>query len=194
MKNVHRKQRAKDNQSISRKKEIDEIHAEFQKRFPDEKACFDALFRERVVLGTMICLFCPGAAISHRKGSRKVKCESCKRRFSLTSGTFYAELRLIRDWMMYGVFLEHGVVLNSNEFAQIAEVSYDSAWRISHKHWVVVENEMPTDIESVASAEFLQVFARRSRETPKGSIRLPKKPELRINLLQIKMINRSWIV
>ncbi len=167
MKNVHPKQKSKDNSSMSRKQEIDGIHSEFQKRFPNEKACFDVLLKQRIVLGTMRCLFCSGVAISHRKGSRKVKCESCKRRFSLTSDTFYADLRLIRDWIMYGVFLENGVVLNATEFAQIAGVSYDSAWRISRKHWSVIESEMPADIESVASAEFSQVFARRSRETPR---------------------------
>lgn len=108
---------------------------EFQKRFPDEKACLNHLFELRWSDG-FICPRCGHKRHSFIQSRRLYQCRACRYQASLTAGTIFHNTRTpIRKWF-WMIFMmtrqKSGVaILRMQELLDIG--SYKTAWLMGHK-------------------------------------------------------------
>ncbi|MGH9548833.1 MAG: hypothetical protein ACRD3W_05625, partial [Terriglobales bacterium] len=61
-----------------------------------------------------------------------------------------------------------GLPCSPNRFSKIVQIAYDSAWHIFKKIATVIESEREFERDLVPTAAFMDIFFRRSRETPAG--------------------------
>ena len=108
---------------------------EFQKRFSEEEACLDHLFRLRWPEG-FICPRCGGDRFSFISTRRLYQCGSCRYQASVTAGTVFHKTRTpIRKWF-WMIFLmtrqKSGVsILSMQRMLEIG--GYKTAWLMGHK-------------------------------------------------------------
>jgi hypothetical protein len=107
---------------------------EFQNRFPDEDACFNYLIQKRWSGG----FSCPRCGHDHAyqlKRRKLLQCANCRYQASVTAGTIFHRMRiplLKIFWACYWISTcKKGI--SSKEIQRKLQVSYQTAWTLSHK-------------------------------------------------------------
>jgi len=156
------------NPRLQRKKKIEECWAKFLKKHPDEKSCSIAACKMFYKDLTVPCSACGFANKCSEPDKRNLRCQKCKKKIWILSGTFFRKVRRFKPWLAAIWFIERGVEVSAAELARLAEVATSTALAIFKKLSVVVESKMGKEIQFIPSAKFIKAFLRRSRETPAG--------------------------
>lgn len=108
---------------------------EFQKQFPDETACWEALRRQRWPRGFR-CPRC-GHDRSYSIAERRLEqCQSCRHQASVTAGTIFHRTKVpLRIWFLGIYFLaRHKKGISALQFQRDTGLgSYQTAWTLLHK-------------------------------------------------------------
>ena len=145
---------------------ISRLASKIRGEFPTEEECWREVFR-RLYPDGIRCKFCKGNRFEYRNNNRAVKCLDCKEKTWLTSGTFFHRVKSVGAWIMAIRFAEEGVILNSKELELLGQVAQSSALNILKKINLVILSMMDRKSEECQSGDFIEVFCKRSRETPK---------------------------
>jgi len=138
---------------------------EFKHLFPTEQACVEQL-RRRLKTRSR-CSACFNRISRKTKGARFVKCQFCFRKQWLTAGTFFHRIRQLRPWFAAIFLFERGVSFNAFQFHNLVGIAYSTAFSILKKIAAAAHSAMQEDATvQLPSALFLDVFTKRSRETP----------------------------
>jgi hypothetical protein len=135
----------------------------FLTQFPTEGDCIDELWRS--MPEEMKRCPCGSTMLTKDPGVRHVLCERCHHSYSFTAGTFFHRVRKARPWLARIWFLEHGVIINSNQFSKLVGVTCDTARNIFAKLTLAALRRMPLDSKAVPSLLWLQLICKRSRLT-----------------------------
>jgi len=140
------------------------LYPEFNAQFPDDSSCVDYLFEEGWNKDKP-CSFCGALDLFETSNFRIRECKSCGADNWIFAGTFLERIRRIRAWFAGLWFSKMGVRFSCSEFARFLDVSTDTAERIS-KTIALNLLDLMDFLPTVSSAEFMEIFARRSTETP----------------------------
>lgn len=144
---------------------IDTVWQEFLLLLPTEQACVGLIY-EHFPENLRQCRNCGGRHIRRDPGDRIGRCLNCKKHVLITARTFFHRVRKVRPWLAALWFFEHGVTVNSNQFAKLLGVAYSSARNIFLRITKIIENHLPADTVSVPGSLFTSVISKRSRLTP----------------------------
>jgi hypothetical protein len=136
----------------------------FLMRFPTEGDCIDELWRS--MPDDMKRCICGSTMLTKDAGVRHVLCEHCHHTYSFTARTFFHRVRKVQPWLARIWFLEHGVMINSNQFSKLLGVTCDTARNIFAKLTLAALRRMPQDSTALPSSMWLQFICKRSRLTP----------------------------
>lgn len=108
---------------------------DFFKRFPDDEACLDHIFRVRFG-DRHVCQACGIESTFHRMSNRRAwACAACGDHVYPTAGTIFQDTRTPLQSWFYAIYLfvttRHGV--SAKELQRQLGVTYKTAWRIGHK-------------------------------------------------------------
>ncbi len=87
---------------------VGSVWRSFYEVYPDPETCWRDLIDSLTSGGFLYCRLCLSDQIEIQEGSREFKCLICKRRMSLTAGTFFERVRNIRAWFSAIWLYEHG--------------------------------------------------------------------------------------
>lgn len=159
------------------------LRKQFDAEFPTNADCVDALCQ------------ISGAERSCRKGcpnrdwirvdDRTIQCSECHEKVYLTSGTFFENIRRVREWLFVVWIYEHRIEANPNRFSAVTGVSYSTAWVMFRKIAMIITDlvlEMDA-VDEVRSAEWLDLMTRRSRETE--ARQNPDSEEIELSLREL---------
>ena len=108
--------------------------ADFDRRFPDERSCFDYLIQSRWP-GKQVCPKCGGEKWYARTEALAVECAACHKLVTATSGTvMHGSRQPLRSWLLTAWALvtdKRGV--SATYLASDLGVKVDTAWAILHK-------------------------------------------------------------
>lgn len=107
---------------------------EFYEQFPNEEACHSHLKRSRFGNG-LYCPHCNGKRVYEFSNGRTFKCSSCRKRFTVRTGTVFTESKLpLHKWYL-AVFLlsssKKGI--SSVQLAKQIGVTQKTAWFLGHR-------------------------------------------------------------
>src|SRR5262245_27354780 len=70
------------------------------REFPDEQTCIN-LFEKQRWNGQTVCAYCQSSKVYKISESKRYKCGSCKKSFSLTTGTIFENSKIpLRTWFI----------------------------------------------------------------------------------------------
>lgn len=108
---------------------------DFFKRFPDDEACLELIFKVR--FGERhVCRACGAESTFHRMSDRRAwACAACGDHVYPTAGTIFQDTRTPLQVWFYAIYLfvttRHGV--SGKELQRQLGVTYKTAWRMGHK-------------------------------------------------------------
>lgn len=108
---------------------------EFQKRFPDEEACFHYLYEQKWPLG-FACPRCNHPEAYFIRTRKLMQCKSCRHQASVTAGTIFHKLRqplLVLFWACYWFATTKKGISSKELQRKLGIKSYQTAWTLSHK-------------------------------------------------------------
>jgi len=144
---------------------LDSYWQEFTRLRPTEQACVEYLCESLNMNGN--CPSCTNEISVKVYGARFFKCPSCSKKQWLTARTFFHRSRKVRPWLGAIFLLERGVPFNAYQFHKLAGIAYSTAFSILKKITVALQHAMQENSTvSVSSSHFVQIFGKRSRETP----------------------------
>lgn len=136
----------------------------FRTRFRSEEHCIDAVYRE--LKNHLICQECGGRTFHRDSGDRRAFCASCGMKIWITSGTFFHRKKLLRAWLAAIWLMESGAGVSACFLHQKLKIAYSTAHEILRALSDVIEAQREDSIRHLHSNLFLDLFCRRSRETP----------------------------
>lgn len=106
----------------------------FFKRFPDEKSCEDFIVASRWPRG-MFCPFCGKYKIYRLEKQRRFKCGSCRKQFTVRTGSILAESKVsLQQWLLATWLLTtHRKGFSSVQLAKTIGVTQKTAWFLAHR-------------------------------------------------------------
>lgn len=120
---------------------------DFQRRFPDDQACREFLFRARWPEG-YVCPRCQGQRHTYVSTRQHWECKDCRYQVSLTAGTIFHNTRLPLVTWFWAVYL----LATQSKSLSILQLqkdlgigSYKTAWRITHAIRVAMAQEARED-------------------------------------------------
>lgn len=141
------------------------VWEEFCSIYPDEGACWFALFDALTANNALFCRSCNSRAVQFSPLSRSTRCESCCRVTWLTAGTVFHGARKLRPWMAAIWLFEHDIKISSSGFSFLLQIAQSSALNMYKSLFFVVNSEGKQDATEASSSQFLQIFNKRSLET-----------------------------
>jgi transposase-like protein len=174
----------RDNPQDIREARIKALLEEFKRRFPTRADCVRELCKHKFEfndVGELLCPYCrfPKAKIDYTK--RSTKCKKCKRKIWLTAGTFFHKSKKPEAWLAIIWFIEAGLILSSLRFHDLLGIAQSTAWTMlqtilqavrlqleASEGWSELNVTENVDTATlISSAAFIEVFLKRSLETPK---------------------------
>jgi transposase-like protein len=161
---------------------IDMTLPQYQKRFPDEEACLQAIFQARWPRG-FVCPHCghdDGKRIPTR---RSIECALCKRQTSITAATvFEASKTPLTVWFLIIYFIAHDKGgASALKISKQLGISRTTAWSIIHK----IRLAMAHREENLTLAGLIEMdeafFGGRSKRAPGG--KRPIKDKVQVLVL-----------
>ena len=141
------------------------VWEEFCSIYPDEGACWFALFDALTANNALYCRSCNSRALQFSPLSRSTRCESCCRVTWLTAGTVFHGARKLRPWMAAIWLFEHDIKISSSGFSFLLQIAQSSALNMYKSLFFVVNSEGKQNATQASSSLFLQIFNKRSLET-----------------------------
>lgn len=155
---------------------------EFIKEYPNEEDCVSELF-SRAYGRSLSCTACGAQNIKKSGCGRLLYCHNCKQKTYALAGTFFHNIRKPRAWLGAIWFMEHGIPINSAQFARLSNIYYSAAQEIFKRLTFQITCKM-NNLPEVCSREFINLFRRRSRITPAGEH--PDAEQLEIEKLTLQ--------
>lgn len=153
---------------------------EFNKLFPDELSCHRAL---SLIFQTPNCERCGSDKYTVTQNPRISECDNCGRKRRIYADTVFARVRLVRAWFAGLWLTEKGILFSAYEFAKIFGTALSTAQNIIKTIALFITERM-RGLPLVSTAVFLELFCRRSSETPANAH--PKEEQLALNKLEHK--------
>lgn len=149
---------------------FDKSIEEFNRLFPDRDSALVEL-KKRLGDKATKCREC-GEQLVDVPGARELICTSCRESNWVTADTPFENMKsLTRAWLAAIWLRERGVVLTSPRFATALHCSISAAQNILKKHGLAILKTMEVSQEAeiipVYSAEFLDIYRKRSQDTPR---------------------------
>lgn len=140
----------------------------FDAEYPTDADCFDALSSIGMPERTFKCKRdCPNGQWV-RVSDRIIQCSNCKESISITTGTFFENVKKVREWLFAIWLHEHRIEVNAHRFVKVTGISSSTGWKIFRKIAMII-TELLSQIEGsdlVASGMFINIISRRSLVTP----------------------------
>lgn len=144
--------------------QLEQSWQSFKKRFRSEDECVDAVYQE--LKSRLICTECGGRRFHRASGSRSAFCSRCGMKIWITSGTFFHRKKALRGWLAAVWLMESGVRVSAWFLHQKLKIAYSTAHEILRALSNIVQAHMAEAVRYLPSSLFLDLFNRRSRETP----------------------------
>lgn len=139
----------------------------FKLEYPDERSAEETILSRGIASGRIVCRRCSSSNLARSNdGIRYVRCNDCNFVGSFTAGGFYNRIRGLHKYLFKEWLMEQGYNISADEFSTMVHCAANTAQSIKKKYACVVLSAMDEQAIQVASAEFLEVVARRSIETP----------------------------
>lgn len=147
---------------------FERVWKRFNQKFKTEEDCIEALYKILLQSNGLKCRRCENSSLRKERGSRLATCLTCNKESSITAGTFFDGIRVVRPWMAAIWLMENGVVVSANQFHKLLGVAYSTAWTMQRKIALVLQSFIDSEESAVlvASDLFAPLFCKRSRETP----------------------------
>jgi len=100
----------------------------FSKNFPNEKSCEDFIVKSRWPLG-ICCPYCNNYQIYRLEAQKRFKCSSCRKQFTVRTGSVLAESKVsLKQWMKATWLLaKQDKACSVNQFAKDLGVTQKTA-------------------------------------------------------------------
>lgn len=181
---------------------------DFQKRFSDEKACWDYLVKMRWPVGVN-CIHCKSKKIDLIRTRGLFECRGCGRQRSVTAGTIFHKSRQPLQKWFWAIFLmatsKKGISMLYLQ-KQLGIKSYRAAWMMGHKirHAMIEREELYTLTGTVQTDEiFIGGIGTSRSKDPKISNKTPflmtvsetenGKPRF-LKLQELENITKKYII
>jgi len=107
---------------------------DFFKKFPDEKACEEFILKSRWPRG-VYCPYCGGYKLYRLEKQKRYKCASCRKQFSVRTGSVLAESKVsLQQWIMaVWLLTAHRKGFSSIQLAKTLGVTQKTAWFLAHR-------------------------------------------------------------
>jgi len=126
---------------------------EFEKLFPNERACFNYLFNKKWPNG-FVCPHCQHSEAYKLKTRKLMQCKACKYQSSVTAGTIFHKMRLsLRKilWASYWIATTKKGISALELKRKLGLRSYQTAWTLGHKIRQAMKSSaqypIPDDVE-----------------------------------------------
>ncbi len=136
----------------------------FVETFPDDESCARFLLDNGWKRGRS-CTYCGENEFEDTLDYRVFKCITCGKLNRIFAGTILFRVQRLRAWFAGLWFLSSGVLYSRKEFSNLFGIALDTAQRISDTISIHLTEKM-SQLPSVPSAAFKEIFGRRSIETP----------------------------
>jgi transposase-like protein len=107
---------------------------DFFDKFPDEKTCEDFILKSRWPCG-VCCPYCGSYKLYRLEKQKRFKCSSCRKQFSVRTGSVLAESKVsLQQWIM-AVWLSttQRSEFSNIQLAKTLGVTQKTAWFLSHR-------------------------------------------------------------
>ncbi len=131
---------------------------EFQKRFPNDEACFHYFFEKKWPNG-FDCPRCDHNQAYKLKKRKLMQCKSCKYQASVTAGTIFHKLRQplsVLIWACYWIATTKKGISALELKRKLGFKSYQTAWTLTHKIRKAMKSSGQYPIQS--DVEFDETF------------------------------------
>ncbi|MBK8224300.1 MAG: hypothetical protein IPK73_25120 [Candidatus Obscuribacter sp.] len=142
----------------------------FCQTFPTEESCWDKLYRLMNARGMVYCRGCLSARVVVKKCRRKLRCQDCRKSYSLTAKTFFNRVRKLKAWFAAIWLTEEGAFVSSNWFASLLDIAQSSALHIQHSVLGAIDSHRKSQGGErclVSTEHFIDLFIRNSLVTPR---------------------------
>ena len=138
--------------------------------FPTEESCWDELYRLMNARGMVYCRGCLSERVVVKKCRRKLRCQDCRKSYSLTAKTFFNRVRKLKAWFAAIWLTEEGAFVSSNWFASLLDIAQSSALHIQRSVLGAIDNHQKSQGGErclVSTEHFIDLFIRNSLVTPR---------------------------
>jgi hypothetical protein len=80
----------------------------------------------------------------------------------------FDSVKKLKPRLLFIALTQNGIIFSKKRFAKLAEIAYDTAYKIFLEVGTVLDSVLASKTETVASALFIDAFLKRSRYTPAG--------------------------
>lgn len=149
---------------------------EISSRFPDEVSAADHF--ERVRWGaTKSCPYCKGQDLTKRYADLRYNCKTCKRRFSVTTGTQIHNTRMpLQKWLFaFALVTDAKKGISAKQLERNIGVTYKVAWAMYHKIREMMSIEAKTMAQLDGVVEMDETFIGGKPRKPNAPGDIPQK-------------------
>lgn len=169
MNNAHSGQEPEPNRHESDPSHVASLWEQFTAQVPTDLEALEEICKRLHDAGAVRCRYCGNATVWRNYGQRTAKCQRCYKTFSVTAGTFFDHMKSPRAWLA-GIFLTgNGVTISSSAFHKLTGFPQSSAHELLTKIRMAIQFQMPDNVATVHTRFFIEIFSRRSRQTPAGA-------------------------
>ena len=161
----------------------------FVETFPDDESCARFLLDNGWKKGRN-CTYCDENEFEETLDFRVYKCSTCGKLNRIFAGTILFRVQRLRAWFAGLWFLSSGVLYSRKEFSNLFGVALDTAQRISDTISIHLTEKM-SQLPSVPSAAFKEIYGRRSIETPARKPPIAEQTEMEKNSKQNTSANNG---
>lgn len=135
----------------------------FSKNFKTEEDSCQLLYQAFHAAGKIRCHHCGQRKIEHVRGSRVIRCVSCRKKSWFTAGTVFDKAKLIRPWHVAIALIGEGIIMNAASFARLVGLATSSAWELMQKVTRVVARLADDSFACASVQHFTETIYKRSR-------------------------------
>src|ERR671916_2757817 len=145
-------------------------------RFHDEDKCRRYLEGLRWPDG-LECPRCGGKTISHITTRHQLDCDSCRYRFSVTAGTIFhdSHLPLWKWFLAVYLIVESKKGISANQVKRTLNVSYKTAWYLSHRIRAALKDEGAEYLTGIVEADETYVGGKLSGFSSRKEAAAPRR-------------------
>ena len=140
----------------------------FHERFSNEEACQEEILERIFKARFKKCLRCDGKKVERKAAARIVRCRKCNKVSSLTANTILHNIRKFMPFLAAIELADQGLPLTGSNIWKETGITQSTNWNLTHRISFVLNRAMDAqeDTSIVPSSAFINVFLKRSLETP----------------------------
>ncbi|MCD4792432.1 MAG: IS1595 family transposase [Bacteroidales bacterium] len=150
---------------------------EISNKFPTELDCIKYFEKVRWN-NSIVCAYCSSDNIGERNKDHRFHCKTCKKSFSVTTGTKLHNTRLtLKTWLIsFGVISDAKKGISAKQLERNLGVHYETAWTMYHKiRELMIED---VKLEGIVEADETFIGGVPRYNLPKGVKEHKKMPKL----------------